>query len=179
MCCKRMEAIYKEYGENIVNGIWANSPARQTGRQMSEEVHKRQQQPETEIFRNWRETRRWCWEKGVEGVAVNAFTSLSDDNEISPRLSVGQTKGTDSRQKGQAFTLHNKPDYGTVSTTLTIDCFMSWRGNTWTRNRRHKWYGKIFDEFHYAVSKWIKVHFSYQKKKINLISRWVVMQLYH
>lgn len=58
----------------------------------------------------------------MEGVAVNAFTSLSDDNEISPRLSsVGPDKRTDA-QEGQAFTLHNKPDYETVSTTLTIDC---------------------------------------------------------
>lgn len=38
--------------------------------------------PETEIFRNWRKTGR----RGV-GVAVNAFTSLDDDNEISARLS--------------------------------------------------------------------------------------------
>lgn len=60
---------------------------------------------------------------GVWGVAVNAFTRApraTTTMKYHPRLSGGQLKAMLLcwAPKGRAFTLHNKPDYGLVSSRL-------------------------------------------------------------
>lgn len=61
--------------------------------------------------------------EGVWGVAVNAFTRApraTTTMKYHPRLSGGQLKAMLLcwAPKGRAFTLHNKPDYGLVSSRL-------------------------------------------------------------
>lgn len=61
---------------------------------------------------------------GVWGVAVNAFTRApraTTTMKYHPRLSGGQLKAMlCGAPKGRAFTLHNKPDYGLVSSAGSV-----------------------------------------------------------
>lgn len=61
---------------------------------------------------------------GVWGLAVNAFTRApraTTTMKYHPRLSGGQLKAMlCGAPKGRAFTLHNKPDYGLVSSAGSV-----------------------------------------------------------
>lgn len=69
---------------------------------------------------------------GVWGVAVNAFTRApraTTTMKYHPRLSGGQLKAMlCGAPKGRAFTLHNKPDYGLVSSRRqAVSWQMAWK----------------------------------------------------